>query len=560
MDIQKKKLAKELIFLFSLFEKRREVHHPRWKELAEYLLPDREIFMYDADKRGMITHSKIFNGIGQHALQVWGDGMLGYIASPVYPWQRYKMPTRFKLLNDVPEIKVYLQDYEEAMYDEFKNGGLYKSLGMMLRDGGSIGMGYIYPAEHSSKRKLVYKIFHPWEMYIGINEDGDVDTHIRKYNITARNALKFFGEENLTKDRVKLAKDNPLTEFPVLWIVLPREEHVEGLKGYKNKPFASFYIDIKNEHIMHEGGYDSLPVVVYRCMLASGEDYARSPGSQAVQDVKMTNLMSKVNLTGAQKAVESVMELPIELRGKVDLNPGGKIWRPEGVQPGMVRAVDQNISMPAAVDMMTLLENRVKRHYFYDFFLSLLLSDKERTAFETAEILGEKATVLAPIIYQFLYGALDNVIYRSAHISLQAGRLPKAPDILYEMGADHLDIEYMGPLAKAQARLFKTRGIQGFMESAMPISDVSPSAIMHRVNWDEIVEDLADAYGIPEKDIRTDEEVRKIREQEAKLKQMMQQAEMAKVGAEAGQRMSATPQPGSPMEAMMNAGGVVPGA
>jgi len=560
-----KKLAQEFIKTLNLFKKQRKPHEARWQKQAEYLLPNREILMRGGNAKGMTTEDNVFDGIGNHVLQVWADGILGHMANPVYKWNRYQVGRVPGVpdLNDIPEIKRYLQEYEEAMYAEFKNsggncGGFYQALGVLLRDGGSIGPGYCFVTEHSKKRKLLYHVFHPIEMYFGVNEDGEVDMILREYNISNRNAVKYFGEEKLHPERVQAAKDNPLKEFSILWIVLPREERVEGLKSTQHMQFASYYVDIKKSSILGESGFEVMPTVVYRCILDSGETYPRCPGSNALKDIMMANRMSEVNIISGQKLADPPWEAPIERRGMIDLNPGGASWLRAQDQPGQLQAVNLGIQVPFLVDQLDRIEARIKWHFFYDFFLSLLLAEKQMTAFEVAQKMGEKSTVLAPMIYRFVGDVLDKTNKRSAMLARKAGRLPEPPDILYELGATELDIEYLGPLYQAQRMLFKTHGIMSFLETADKVAAYWPDSV-DRINGDEVMEDLANAHGMPEKDVRSDEEVKKIREQRAKIQQMMQQAELAKVGAEAGQRMSAAPQPGSPMEALMGAGGVAPG-
>jgi len=560
-NVADKKLAGELVQTLKAFRTKRKPHESRWQLQAEYLLPNREILMRGTSTRGMTTHANIFDGIGNHVLQVWADGILGYMASPVYKWNRF-MVRRIPGVPDlsaVPQIKKFLQEYEEAMYAEFKNGGFYQALGTFLRDAGCIGNAYCFPAEHSSKRKLVYKVFHPIEMFIGINEDGEVDMLFREYNINYRNALKYFGREKLSEQRYKAAQDTPLKEFKVLWAVIPRGERIKGLKSFRHMPFAAYYVDISEEKILNEEGFESLPAVAYRCILDSGEDYGRGPGSSALKDVKMANQMSETNIAAGQKLSDPPWEARIERRGMIDLRAGGANWVPTGHQLGEIQGLNLGIELPFAVDQLDRIEERIKKHFFYDFFLSLLLAEKQMTAFEVSQKMGEKATVLAPIVYRFIGEGLDGMVDRTARVAGKAGRLPKPPDILYEMGATDLDIEYLGPLYQAQRMLFKTHGIMSFLETVGQAAQYWPEAVMDRINGDELIEDLADAHGLPEKDVRSDEEVKQMREQRAKLQQMMQQAELAKTGAEAGQRMSAAPQPGSPMEALMNAGGVVPG-
>jgi hypothetical protein len=396
-------------------------------------------------------------------------------------------------------------------------------------------------------------MFHPVEMFIGESEEGEVDIQLREYYIPLRNLIRTFGEDKVHADRVKQAEKNPLKEIRCLWAVVPRDERIEGLLSSKQKRFASYYIDIEKKTLLREGGYDDLPTVSGRCILDAGEEYGRSPGSNAVRDVKMANLMSKADLLGAQNLVDRPVDIPIERRGKVDLRPHGRSYYEYGkYQPNNIYPIDLGTQLPAGDKELELLEARVKRHFFYEFFLTLLMEQKKQTAYEVAQKMGERAAVLGPIIYQYLHEGLDHFIYRSIAVAQRAGRLPVPPPVMQDRGVTYMGVEYLGPLAQAQRRLFKSQGLVGFMESVAAVP--SQDAVLDRPNWDEIVEDLAEAHGVPEKDIRTDEEVRKIREQRVKLQQAMQQAEMAKVSAEAGAKMSKAPEAGSPLEELMLTG------
>ncbi len=553
-SLKQAEVVKELLRLLEMHRARRKRHEERWREVAEYILPDREILLRGIDQKGMTTHANVYDDIGTHCLHVWADGILGNTASPGSRWQRYKM--RAKELNEFSEVKQYCQDYEEQMYDEFQGGGLYKALGIYLRDLGSVGTASCYPGDQPGKQYPYYKVFHPVEIFIGENEQGEIDIELREYYITLRNLVNWFGEEAVGEKRAKQAKLRPLDEVRCLWALVPRHERIEGLLHYLSKPIASFYVDIEMSTMLREEGYDEMPIITARCIQDGGEEYGRSPGSNAIRDTKMASGMAMANAIGAQRSVDPAMLAPIELRGQLSNRPGYWNWLEKQFQPGNIVPMHQNIQMPAGFQEMQILEEHVKRHYFYDIFLRILMERKQQTATEIEEAIGERAVVLAPLVNQYLSEGPERIIGRTASIAGRAGRLPAPPQVIMDWIADNprkakygMKIQFIGPLAVAQQRAFKRQGIRGFMDdvSAVPSQD----AVLDRPNWDEIVEDLANAHGVPEKDVRTDEEVAKIREQRAKLQQAMQQAELAKAGAEAGAKMSARPEKGSPMEAMM---------
>jgi len=554
-SLKQVELAKELIRLLELHRARRKRHEERWREVAEYILPDREILLRGVDQKGMTTHANVYDDIGTHCLHVWADGILGNTASPSSRWARYKI--RQKELNKISEVKQYLQDYEEQMYDEFQGGGLYKALGIYLRDLGSVGTASCYPGDKPGKQYLYYKVFHPVEIFIGENEQGEVDIELREYYITLRNLVNYFGEDAVGEKRVKQAEKSPLTEVRCLWALIPREERIEGLLHYLHKPIASFYVDIEMGRMLREEGFDEMPIITARCIQDGGEEYGRSPGSNAIRDVKMASGMSMANILGAQRMVDPAMDAPIERRGQISKNPGVWNWYDRQFPAGSIYPIHQGIQMPAGFQQLQILEEHVKRHFFYDIFLRLLMERKQQTATEVEEVIAEKAVVLAPLVNQYLTEGPERIIGRTASIAGRAGRLPTLPQVIMDWIADNplkskygIKVEFIGPLAVAQQRQFKRQGIRGFTDDLTTVP--SRDAVLDRPNWDEIVEDLANAHGVPEKDIRTDEEVSKIREQRVKLQQAMQGAELAKTGAEAASNMSTRPQQGSPMEAMMS--------
>ncbi len=557
-SLQQAELAKELGRILELFRARRKRHEQRWGEVAEYILPDREILLRGIDQKGTTTHANVYDDIGTHCLHVWSDGILGNTASPTSRWQRYMM--RDKGLNKIAEVKQYLQDYEEQMYDEFQGGGLYKALGIFLRDLGSIGTASCYPGDQPGKQYPFYKVFHPVEIFIGENEQGEIDIELCEYYIQLRNLVNYFGEEAAGEKRVKQAKIRPLDEVRCLWALVPRQERIEGLLGYLHKPIASFYVDIEMGRMLREEGYDEMPIITARCIQDGGEEYGRSPGSNAIRDVKMASGMSAANFLAAQRMVDPAMDAPIERRGQISKNPGAWNYYDRQYPPGSIYPLHQAIQFPAGLQVLETLEEHVKRHYFYDIFLRLLMERKQQTATEVEEIIAEKANILAPLVYQYLAEGPERIIARTATIAGRAGRLPTPPQILVDWVADNplkrkygSKVVFLGPLAVAQQRQFQRHGIVGFLDDLSKVP--SKDAVMDRPKHDEIVEDLAHAHGIPEKDIRTDEEVSKIREQRVKLQQVMQQAELAKAGAEAGSKMTKRPESGSPLEAMMAGGG-----
>jgi len=123
---------------------------------------------------------------------------------------------------------------------------------------------------------------------------------------------------------------------------------------------------------------------------------------------------------------------------------------------------------------------------------------------------------------------LQPLISRSFALLLRNGLLPAAPEQL--QGQD-IDIEYVSPLAKAQKLTDLQSMLRGF-EVMMQVAEIAP--VMDYLDSDKLVQYLVEVTGLPARVIRSDEEVAKMRRQQAQaaeeqaaMQQQMMQAEQA---------------------------------
>jgi len=99
--------------------------------------------------------------------------------------------------------------------------------------------------------------------------------------------------------------------------------------------------------------------------------------------------------------------------------------------------------------------------------------------------------------------------------------LPPPPPILAEMGVTEIDIEYEGPLAKAQ-RMNESKSIQKVMGVGAELSNIKPD-VMDNMDMDSAYREIAEVEGVPSKVMRSQEEVAVIREERRKAQAIEQQ-------------------------------------
>lgn len=521
-------LAKEILSRQKQLEQIRQPWEAMWQDIADYVIP-RLSDLKGTVQKGQKKGTSVYDGTAISALELLADGLHGYLVSPAIQWFRLRMANR--LIEEIPEVKEWLQEVEKALYSAFQRSNFYEAMSEYFMDGGSIGTATLYTEEDIKNDRIVFSVRHPREVYISEDMFGTVDTVFRKFKLTARQAVQRFGKEILS-ERLKYAAENsPYQEFDFIHAVYPREEADHAKSDKMSKPYASVYVQVDGSIIASVDGYDTLPFSVWRWRKVSDEVYGRSPASDALVDILGLNQMSKTMLSAAQLSVEPPYNIPAEMRGKVRIIPHGMNYYED---PGRVPfPVNTGINYPIGVDREERKQNAIEKHFKVDFFLMLARAERRMTATEIVERMGEKAAVLGTTIGRLNSECLNPIIDRVFEIELNktSSSIQPIPEALLEFAGEKVDVDYMGPLAQAQKRLFRTQGVMSSLERIMPIIQANPE-VADIIDWDEVSREILDSYGMPQKAIRTKEDVEALRQQREQLQQALMMRENLKDAAQ----------------------------
>jgi len=114
---------------------------------------------------------------------------------------------------------------------------------------------------------------------------------------------------------------------------------------------------------------------------------------------------------------------------------------------------------------------------------------------------------------------------------LRAGLLPAPPE---ELQGQDIDIEYVSPLAKAQKLTDLQSMLRGF-EIMLQVSQVAP--VMDYLDDDKLVQYLVEVTGMPARVIKSQDEVNRMRrqqaEQQAQAQQQAEQQQLVQTASEA---------------------------
>jgi hypothetical protein len=555
-----------------VFEQLGEIRRPYEEmidEIFTYVLHGRRKIRDKEAPKGMKTGERVYDGTALSALNLLADGLHGYLVSPGMRWFSLGLPNKLnfartsgmrqwngKRMDEYPEVKEFLQDYEEVLYAAFQRSNFYETTPDLFRDGGSAGTGHLLWDEDIPNGRTIWQVPHFRECFIAEDQFGQVDTMYRLRKFTLRQLVQKFGKDKmngLISGFDNRYDKNFNEEVEILHAAYPRSDYSPGLTNGANRQIASLWMLREGQkRLVLEDGFYIPPFITWRWRKNNDEWYGRSPAWDAFVDIMTGNQMAKTNLIGGHKMVEPPMIGPEDLRGKVNRDPKGWTYAPTSVfknqaVPQMLNTV---ANLPFAVELQDRLDKKIKEYFHVDFFLMLsqaAFNQVDITATQVIEMQGEKAAILGTRVGRMHSEVLNPVIDVQAYVEGRAGRLPATPKILLDFGGHNIEVDYMGPLSQAQKRLFKTQSISAGVTKIAEIGTVFPE-ILDILDPVKMGVELLDSYGFPQDCIRTPEDVAKIKALRLQNQQQQQMVENATKLGGVAPGLGKTIEPKSPMD------------
>lgn len=513
-------------------ENERSTFDSHWTEVAERCLPRYDDFK-TIRSPGEKRNEKIFDSTALLAL----DRAASAIDSLITPsTQMYHMlgPEDENLAED-RQIKLYCQDVNKVLFRlRYKASANFASQAhecyVTQMAFGTMGM-FIDEVLGSGMR---YKSMPLSGLYIAENHAGIVDMWHRKFRLSARAAIQKWGNK-LPEVIIKTAEKNPFQKFEFIHCVKPNQDINPRRKDYRGMPISSYYVSMIGKRILGEGGYRRTPFAVGRHVTSPDEVYGRSPAMMVLPDIKMVNEMEKTIIRAAHKIVDP----PLLAYGDGIL---AFATRPNAINYGtvneqgtqLVHPMKTGSNLPIAVDM-TEQKRKVINDAFYVTLFQILVQNPQMTATEALLRAQEKGQLLAPTVGRTQSEFMGPIINRELDIADELGLLPKMPKKLMDRGGI-MKINYTSPLSRMR-RAEDGVAIMRTIEAVAPIAQANPD-VYDRFDFDMMVQELAEINGVPERVLRSMDDMIALREERKQAQQMQQILQGAEVASKAAKNMS----------------------
>ncbi|MBX7147136.1 MAG: head-tail connector protein [Alphaproteobacteria bacterium] len=468
----------------------------QWRQISEYILPQRGDFKEEY-QQPLPYSEKVFDGTAGLAAYNLASGLWSMMTNSATEW--FNLQCHNHEMNDQPIIRLWLDHATNIMRQGFaaQGGKFYSRILDLYLDLVCFGTAIFYVEQNSKRSGIHYSCRHLSECFIAENYCGEVDTIIRKFSLTARQAYQLWNERCHYKI-IKALDRYPEQKFNFLHVVVPCDEMPKDLLDHKDKKFSSFYIDIGHKNILSVGSYFEFPYMVPRWSTRPGHVYGDSPAMLAMADVKMLNTMCKTTITSAQKMVDPPLLAVDEMavRG-IRTTPGGIIY-------GGLNANGQRLYEPLSTQGNIGLGFEIeeqRRQAIKEIFFSSLMQMVQQPNLTATEILikqEEKLRLMAPHLGRLQTEFLDPLIDRQFALMARSGCFPPLPE---EMGPNPImKIDYVSPLARVQKNA-EGMAILRSVEALLPMANYDPS-VLSIVDPYAYGRSIVDAFGAPQKILR----------------------------------------------------------
>lgn len=517
---------KRMLARVTALEKRRSPHIPDWQKVTNVIRPARGRFL-DQDEEQSKRPTSMINSTPATASRTLQAGMISGASSPAYEWMKFELDD-WELQKWGP-ARTHLEIREKILFRYLASSNFYQILQTGYGDAADFGTTAGIIESHPLQIGTA-KVFSPGEYLIDVDENGDIDTLIRK---AKRTVLQIVSKYTYAKcsQKIKEAYDqgNYNNTFSIIEIIEPNQEIQESRADWRGKPWVKFVFE---ENVKEEGeqyylelsGYDDYPGWDVRWDIASGNIWGWGPGILALGDAAALQTLEFRDAQAVEKAVKPPLGAPISLKNKpVSHAPGGvtyydpfsssqgKVEPLYQMQPGVLQALSVKIEKA---------EFRINEVYYKDLFLMLATTDRrEITAREVEEKHQEKLWAIGPVLQRVHRDALTRAIMRFYNLLQAAGKFPEAPR---ELRDRLIRPKYTSALAYAQraagaASLERFFGFTGQLIAAYPI-------VKHKVDPLIGMDHYADAVGVPAEIMVPNQKAQQAAAAEAQAAQAPEQA------------------------------------
>lgn len=523
---QKKLTVKQIDLKIQQLKTERQTWETHWQELADYILPNKNT-VTNQKSPGQKRSVQVLDSTGIQSNELLAGALHGLLTSPNSQW--FELTTGDVDLDRDDDVRFFLQKSTDSMHNVLNNSNFQTEIHEVYLDLCCFGTASSYMDE-DAKYVVRFSTKFIAEYYIVENAKGVVDQNYREWKWDASKLVEEFGFANVPKRVQDSYTKSDGIKFRCQQAVYPRSM-VDPTHKSAFAYISQYTLPEENVEL-RMGGYREFPYIVPRWTKGTGESYGRSPGMNALPDIKTINSMTETTIIAAQKVVDPPIQLPDDgFIMPIVTKPGGINYYRAGSND-VIKPVFNNAQVDFGYQALDDRRKRIRSAYYVDQLQ--LENGPQMTATEVLQRTEEKMRLLGPMLGRQQSELLRPMIDRLFGICLRRGII-KDEDIPQKLRGKQIDVRYSSLIAKSQ-RVAEGQNIMRYMEAITPFINLDPT-VGDNINGDAAAKVLAGVFGAPQEMIRKSQEVVAKRNARAQAQQQAVQAQQQQQQADSAPKV-----------------------
>lgn len=509
-----------------------------WEQLGQQVRPWTQRLRESTPNKGDKRHQSVINSTPTVALRTLAAGMMAGLTSPSRPW--FAFTVKDPDLREDPDVKEWLEKARTEVLGILGASNLYQAL---HKGYSALGLYGTFAMQLERDRASVVRAY---DFALGsycliADGTGRVVGAYRESRMTVEQVVGRWGEKAVRRETLRLYEAGRLDEWVhLLHVIVPNPDAdasaalLEPTRRAWSSTWWECHGDDQDPPLARDG-YQRLPILGPRWEVTGSDVYGESPGMAALGDCKALQQLERRKAQTADKIVDPPMKGDPSLASRrTSLLPGSVtlLGGPAGVyEPAVVVPPSAYQVMAAEVAQH---ERRIQQAFYADLFLLIAQADGQMTAREVAAREQEKLIQLGPVIERLQSELLAPLIEAVFDFAWEAGRIPPPPE---EIAGSETTIDYLSVLAQA-SKLVHAQSTERLLGVVAGIAPLAPT-VMDKLDVDQVVDELADVYGVPARVVRSDEAVDELRRVRAREQLAAQAAAQTQAAAGAAKDLAA---------------------
>ena len=493
--------------------------------ISHYAIPSLYNYKYDNSSSRSNLPADVYDSEMVQAAMEFSNLFYSYLTNPATKWF---VPTiGDEELMALPGVKDWLEIVQKKAFSTLLSTNFYSEIQSAYHSL-TFGNCVIY-REKDETDVLRYYTLPLSECYFEYDYKNRINSMYRVIKKTPLQILEEFPKTASKAIRDAVKNNTEHKTIKCLHVVRPRSQRDVTKKDKTNKKYESVYIDLENETILKEDGYDKFPFFVGHYLRDPHSPYSYGPGHLCLYDSKSLNQLLLSQLRRASKEADPVTNLPHDgyiLPYLTD--PGALNYRTTDDPKDKAEYMMPPPASSAVNDNLETMRNKIKRAFFVDLYRSIVDSTKRMTAYEVQQHLSDRAPMLGPAVWNLTTDFINHIIEDLIDELIERKDVPPLPESLSGKG---YTIEYLSALAKSQ-KVNEINSMTQFLQLLGGAAQFD-QGVPDNVDWDGWARQSADVSGLSQALILEENEVQEARTKKQEALAAARQKEELMAGASA---------------------------